>query len=585
MARSHPRLLLSSSNRIANPLSYLTGIVESFATAHEVAHVPLVSQLIGNLRSRSFGSAVRTSDSIGSQLYTDPTDHFVMNQIASLVKKVPILDPSLTPELTAWKKFLAAEHTCKRTNQRLLAEKRCRVHPGLGRTDRMRHRALRATAREWILSVIGCEPDLEKIYEKCDFGPGASIGVHGQATHKAAKLCNSSWSCTPTALSYAQSAMMGDHHIWELLSPTVPFCLDSGIFKTELDKKIEFCAANKIIMVPKTAKVHRTIAVEPLLNGYIQKGTDLFLRRKLARVGLDLSDQETNQFLACEGSKGGFNPFSTIDLSSASDSISIETVRDLLPASWFNFLNRIRSPSYESEWGSGRYEKFSSMGNGFCFPLETLIFASIAHAVGTVTGDTEFRVYGDDIIVRQRSALLVIELLKFYGFSTNTDKTFVFGPFRESCGADFFEGVNVRPYNLDFIPLSDRDVYKIYNGMRENPFHVSLSTLDRILEPIPFRDRLMRPIDGPPDTAVTVPLDIFMSSRFATWCHGIQNWTWVEYSSIAINDNRRPPPSVQMYGLLRGQRSSDRGTPEFTFRRKTRTTTRRMPSVPVTYAM
>jgi len=295
-----------------------------------------------------------------------------------------------------------------------------------------------------------------------------------------------------------------------------------------------------------------------------------------------LRNQELNQQLAKTGSEGGFNPFVTIDLSAASDSLSIETVSDLIPRDWFLLLSALRSPNYESEWGDGRYEKFSSMGNGFCFPLETLIFASLAYAVGEVTGDPVFRVYGDDIIVHQRAALLLIEILKFYGFSTNTDKTFLFGPFRESCGADYFEGVNVRPYSLDFIPSTDRDIYKIANGVRSSAFFSSQEVWEYIVRPIPVRERFYRPISGPPDTALDVTHDVFMSGAHAKWNKDIQNWTWKEYVTRAVVDERRPPPSVQMYGLLRGQRSNRWGNPEFTFRRKTRTAVRKVPDCPPT---
>jgi len=560
-------LLQRSATRLTNPLKFHSGLVESFAQSCNVAEHPLVSKLIGNLRSRSYGAAVQLAGSIGETVYTDVTEHFVMNQLAALVKKVPFEDPSLTPEATAWKKFLAAEHSCKRTNQRLIAEKK--VYPRVPR-----HNALREVARVWIEGVIGREPNLPKIYEGCDFGPGASLGVHGEATHKAAKLCAEKWSTTAVGACYSRSAMMGDHHIWEYLQKREIVCYDPVSFQDLFSSQIEVRNANKIIMVPKTAKVHRTIAIEPLLNGYVQKGVDLELRKKLRHIGLDLENQELNQLLAKQGSAGGFNSFSTIDLSAASDSLSIETVRDLLPPDWFDLLNNLRSPNYESEWGSGRFHKFVSMGNGFCFPLETLIFASIAYAVGTVTGDSEFRVYGDDIIVRQRSALLVIEILKFYGFSTNTDKTFLFGPFRESCGADYFNSINVRPYNLDFVPLTDRDIYKVANGLRGNKFFVPVGAIAYATAFIPYGDVLCRPFAGPPDTALEVSMPVFQASRFSKWCKGIQTWTWLEYVSTALTDDRHPPSSVQMYGLLRGQRSSQNGSPEFAFRRKTRTSTR-----------
>lgn len=565
------RLLRNRKTRVSNPFKFLSGLADQLARSHKIQDDPLVAKLLGHLRSRSFGRAVEVAGTISSQQYADAHMHYAMNQLATLVSKVPFEDPLLDPESAAWKKFLAAEHSCKRINQRLRAERR---------VGRERYSSLRAVARAWIVRVIGLTPDLPKIYDGCDFGPGSSLGVHGEATHKAAKLCADRWTVTPLAAEYARAAMVGDYHIWELLQQKFPFCVDPEIFFREFQHKCEGVLSNKIIMVPKTAKVHRTIAIEPLLNGYVQKGVDLCLKNRLARFGLDLTNQERNQALARIGSEGGFNPWVSIDLKSASDTISTEVVRDLLPPDWFSFLNALRSPKYESAWGNGVYEKFTSMGNGFCFPLETLIFASLAYAVGTETGDTDFCVYGDDILVHQRAALYLLEILKYMGFQANTDKTFIIGPFRESCGADFFEGVNVRPYVLDFIPESDRDVYKIANGLRHNSFYSDFGVWEYVVSYVPFEERLMRPYAGPDDTALSVTLDVFMTSRHAQWCHAIQDWTWKEYADVGIADDRRPPDSVQMYGLLRGQRSNRQSIPEFTFRRKTRTITRAVPSDP-----
>lgn len=565
---------LKLAPRIQDPRVYHSQVVESVARTFQVHSHPDVARLLGNLRSRHFASAVDVAGLIGETVYPDAESHFAMNQLAALVKKVPFGDPKLDPERSAWKKFLAAEWSCRRINQRIIAERR---------VGRFRYHDLRQRARDWIQKVIGVEPDFLKVFSGCGFGPGSSVGVSGQATHVAAKLCAESWSSTPTCLSYATAAMMSDHHIWEMLQERLPYCIDPEVFRLAMHRKVALCTANKVVMVPKTAKVHRTIAIEPLLNGYVQKGVDVYLRGRLKRFGLDLQDQTRNQRLAKLGSLGGFNPFVTLDLSAASDSLAIETVRDLLPPAWYSFLRDIRSPNYESALGSGRYEKFSSMGNGFCFPLETLVFASLAVACNAETTDTEFCVYGDDIIVRQQTALLLTEALKFYGFRINPDKSFFHGPFRESCGADYFDGINVRPYNLDFVPSTDRDIFKVYNGLRENPYFCPLLALEVVAAPIPSRERLLRPYPGPPDGAMTVPMDVFMGSTSAKWCHGIQTWTWREYVDSAVADYRRPPPSVQMYGLLRGSMSSHElcGSPQFSFRKRVTTRIRDFPSRPL----
>lgn len=560
-----------SNNKTSfDSLSYLSELFGASAKGLKVAHLPIVEHLHGALRSKSFGTAVRLADSLSEQQYGDSEEHFAMNQLASLVRKVPFVDPSLTPEATAWKKFIQAEHRCKRTNQRLRAEN------SVGRRS---YAFLTERAALWIERVIGDEPNLALIYEGCDFGPGASVGIHGNATHLARKL-DEKWTATPTGASIAISAMMGDHHIWESLQRRWPVCYDPDLFRRDAGRKVELVAANKITMVPKTAKVHRTIAIEPTLNGYIQKGVDVYMRRCLARYGIDLRDQTRNQNMAREGSLGGLNPLVTIDLSAASDSISIETVRRLIPPKWFEFLNRIRSPSYVSEWGNGRYEKFVTMGNGFCFPLETLIFASLVVAVYAETGDRDFTVYGDDIIVRQSSALYLIEVLMYFGFRTNVDKTFIFGPFRESCGADYFEGVNVRPYILDFIPSTIRDKFKIANGIRDNPFFFNKEAWWTTVNSIPRKGLLLRPLAGPPDTAVTTTTDHFMTGEYVRWNPELQTWDWKEYLSSPVIDDTERHASVYMYGLLRGVRGDNHPTtplPSFAFRRMTRTSTRWVP--------
>jgi hypothetical protein len=97
-----------------------------------------------------------------------------------------------------------------------------------------------------------------------------------------------------------------------------------------------------------------------------------------------------------------------------------------------------------------KLEKFSSMGNGYTFELETTIFAAIAMAVmpESVVAEVDVFVYGDDIIVPKEHAEDVLAALKFCGFTPNKRKTFVEGPFRESCGGDSFLGAGVRPYYL-----------------------------------------------------------------------------------------------------------------------------------------
>jgi hypothetical protein len=217
-------------------------------------------------------------------------------------------------------------------------------------------------------------------------------------------------------------------------------------------------ASSKLSFVPKNDQISRCICIEPTLNTYFQLGFGALLESRLKfRYGIDLSDQQfKNRDLARLGSIT--DNLSTIDLSSASDSISLRMLHWLLPKEFYTQLVKYRTPSVEVE-GVGTVPMFmvSTMGNGFTFPLQTMIFASVVIAclrwrgltpqgypLGQSTSDNLWGVFGDDIICPRSVTQDVIHVLSLLGFSVNSDKTFVEGPFRESCGSDFFLGSDIR---------------------------------------------------------------------------------------------------------------------------------------------
>jgi hypothetical protein len=159
----------------------------------------------------------------------------------------------------------------------------------------------------------------------------------------------------------------------------------------------------------------------------------------------------------------------TIDLRGASDHISSELVDWFLPSDWLVVLETLRSAEYKigrhGTWS--QYEKFSAMGNGFTFPLESLLFYCVTKACVRYCGSavSDIRVFGDDITVPWDAALLTIEALAFLGFQTNRDKTHIVGYFRESCGADYVNGVDVRPVYLDKCPRGAMEVFDLHNRL------------------------------------------------------------------------------------------------------------------------
>jgi hypothetical protein len=202
--------------------------------------------------------------------------------------------------------------------------------------------------------------------------------------------------------------------------------------------KVRPTFANRVEFVPKNWKTYRTIACEPEGNVFLQLAFDAFVKRRLRSRGINLRSQFRNQELARVGSVDG--SFATIDLSMASDTLSFNAVAWLLPRSWFNFVRDVRSSHSRGEV-SVEYAKFSSMGNGCTFGLETLVFASACRAVGSKVSV----VYGDDIVIETELVPDLLKLLKFLGFITNTDKSHFTGPFRESCGANWYAGTDITP--------------------------------------------------------------------------------------------------------------------------------------------
>jgi hypothetical protein len=206
---------------------------------------------------------------------------------------------------------------------------------------------------------------------------------------------------------------------------------------------------NTVVFVPKSWKTHRTIAKEPTHSLPFQLSLDRFIKKRLRKWGVDLSSQEKNQELARLGSLDG--SLATLDLESASDTLAFNAVSWMLPAEWFKLFKAFRSSSYSAPFGRGTYAKFSSMGNGYTFTLETLIFTALCRAVGS----RRYSVYGDDIVIETELVPRLIELLSFLGFVVNKEKSFVSpdSRFRESCGCDYYEGRLITPFYCREVPL------------------------------------------------------------------------------------------------------------------------------------
>jgi len=573
--KKSPRLLtLSKCNNLlrkhawANYLRFLDTLLRS------IDH-PVSTELLALKERGAFTDMVLVADRISSTVFQTAAEHRLCNQLAAVIRKYPFPPDQVMfdPKKAALETFLKSERKCKRMNKKFL----------LFDSLRSPHEQALFSARSWIHYVLG-DFDPSFVMDNCNFGPGASVGVHGNATNSARKMLAESWTVSPSAFYYARGFLKGDVHIREYLvrgSRSRFFSFDNDSFNESFESKACFVDYNNIAFVPKTVKTERTIAVEPLLNGYLQKGVDILMRKKLKRVGIDLNDQSLNQRLAREGSSDdlGNDPYVTIDLSSASDSISIELCRNLLPFDWFSFLDQIRSRSYKIEGVIRPYEKFTTMGNGFCFPLETLIFASLCHVATTeMKKPSDFSVYGDDIIVRRSIAGRVLQLLGVCGFKANLDKTFLQGPFRESCGADWFEGVDVRPVTLDYEFDSIESIFKFCNLTRRKDVisYIFSEANDFLIGLIPLPLMFTRPYQGNVDTALEVELDTFLSSPFSRYSRKTQTWSWMEILKESWPDLQVKYRRGYELALIRGALLGSQSRTPFAERRKVRTKIRRI---------
>lgn len=235
---------------------------------------------------------------------------------------------------------------------------------------------------------------------------------------------------------------------------------------------------NRFATAPKDAKKDRAIAIEPSINIFYQLAVGKLIKKRLKKASsIDLSGgQTTHRQLAREASISGL--LATLDLSNASDTVAVSLVRLLLPDDWYLLLSSLRSSHTLMEVdGIDRWirlEKFSSMGNGFTFELETLLFFVIVnHCVNStlcgnmVMKERTVKVYGDDIICPVWSVKDVISSLNFFGFELNLEKSFWFGSFRESCGGDYFGGLPVRPYFMKEFPCEPQEFIASANALRE----------------------------------------------------------------------------------------------------------------------
>lgn len=545
--------------------------------------------LYAAVNSADPSSSVAIAKALLSQTYESHEEQFVMSQIACFVKKYPFTGGDESRRQAALDKFYRGERRNRHLNALVRARRLVVSYDHSSRSGKPLVPGCDADPfvdlmRRFIRRVIGDKPNYQRIFGASRWGPGAVGGVSGQFTNFARKLLSEEWTVTPTAVPYVLTAARRLPMFWELLGLTRPradgvpvMCIDLDEFDKRFMARLVYVQHNTIVTVPKDSGSDRTISPEPLMNQLVQLGTDNELKLLLRRVKIDLTKQWRNQEMARLGSiLGAPNPYCTADLSNASGSIFTELIRELFPQEWWIFLNSTRSPSYSLDQADPvKYHGFVSMGNGFCFPVETLIFASICSAACTVNGTPQdFTVYGDDIIVRRSEADHLKYYLRRFGFELNADKSFFDGPFRESCGADWYNGKPVRPVYIKNALDSLEERVRVHNAFARAPLYGAfLSAACRDWFPPFFVENFVRPFGDETDEALDNRHETFVASSH--WCKTYRTPAWYGLVFSPLRDKEIEQAIGYNVALVYGALSGSRSDAPFVARRETRMTVTR----------
>jgi len=279
----------------------------------------------------------------------------------------------------------------------------------------------------------------------------------------------------------------------EELFPYGDYASPSWRFYSEIASDVHFLEPGqerpvKVVLVPKTLKTPRIIAIEPTCMQYMQQALshDLVCLLESDRVGrnnrpniiegqIGFRDQVPNRLLAQKGSLSG--SLATLDLSEASDRVSTRHVSSLT-SHWPLLQEALMRTRSEKALVPGHgilpLTKYASMGSALCFPVEAMVFLAVVyHGIeqelkhplsrrDVKSLRSKVRVYGDDIIVPTDYVYSVSRSLELFGFKVNSGKSFWNGKFRESCGGDYYDGQDVTTVKVRRVfPSSRADVQEV----------------------------------------------------------------------------------------------------------------------------
>lgn len=346
--------------------------------------------------------------------YENISEYRAFFQANALFSKADDLPPLSGLAEKALQDFLDCEKHNRETNTRFLCKEVS--SPLIYQTSRL------------LSEILGEHSELD-MAQNLRFGPGVSSSCRGSMATIAHKL-EADITCTPRSLPIVERTFRHFFQYYYRLKPIIA--------------KEQY---NYFTTVPKTFKQERGICIGQHGNIVVQLAYGAQLRRKFKKY-VDLNKAaDFHQYLV----EKKWREIATIDLRSASQMIARRAVQAVWPETWLSVMDDLREEYTLLPDGTKNYNQhYSAMGNGFTFEMESLLFYCLAKAAMLNAGlDWKYlSVFGDDIIVDKECAPTVVQALKDFGFVPNDEKTYLDGPFKESCGVDTLRGRNIRPIFL-----------------------------------------------------------------------------------------------------------------------------------------
>jgi len=360
--------------------------------------------------------------SVSLPFWSDPLDFKVVYQLKSFLDRYLFVRDKFSPDELAEASWLKYQSVQARLSTPIDVPKLYRA--GL--------------VRKWRLlckEILG-QYDEEEHWQNCQFARNATVGHTRRRSRLDHKLKG------PITGSYEHLAFL--RRCCEE-DPLLSHTLTGVRFKAVRTLKLTF--------VPKSFKALRAIMPDTLAGSFYSKGLGEMIATRLRRRGLDidrLQDQHRKLAQRASAYRGReLRRLATLDLSSASDSISMQLLRLILPVEWYNKIRFGRVPYYTYSGAEYRLQSACTMGLGHTFPLETLLFYVLVRGIAETVRphcDLTLSCYGDDLILPTWLVKPVVAVFKELKLMVNEEKSF-WGlcDFRESCGGDYFRGLDVRP--------------------------------------------------------------------------------------------------------------------------------------------